>query len=64
VRRMHDLEQKFPAAFERYILRSRSARWPPDQLQMLSDHGLHAVCFVEPLFAGRFGHAPLAEVVA
>jgi len=59
----HDLEQKFPEAFERYILGPGRCWGLPDQLQVLSDHGLRAVCFVEPLFAGRFGHAPLAEVV-
>src|SRR4051812_16601471 len=58
-----NLDHKFPGAFERYIL-GPGGRWGlPDQLQMLGDHGLRAVCFVEPLFAGRFGQAPLTEVV-
>jgi len=60
-----DLDRKFPAAFQRYIY------GPTDQgnyalpmtMEILSDHGLKGVFFVEPLFATRFGLAPLQEVV-
>lgn len=58
-----DIDRKFPAAFHRYIHGTNGRGGLRDQLRVLGDHGLQAVCFVEPLFAGRFGHGPLAEVV-
>ncbi|MCW5661950.1 MAG: hypothetical protein KIT60_29965 [Burkholderiaceae bacterium] len=58
-----DIDARFPAAFERYIYGPGRQGGLPDQLQILRDHGLMAVCFVEPLFSGRFGAAPLEEVV-
>lgn len=58
-----DIDGKFPAAFQRYIYGPGGQYGLPHQLRMLSDHGLQAVCFVEPLFAGRFGQAPLSEIV-
>ena len=58
-----DLDSKFPSSFQRYIYGPQCHGGLPTQLQVLSDHGLTGVCFVEPLFAGRFGLAPLAEIV-
>lgn len=58
-----DIDRKFPAAFKRYIYGPDGQHGLPFQLQLLADHGLKAVCFVEPLFSGRFGRAPLAEIV-
>ena len=60
-----DLDRKFPDAFQRYVY------GPTDQgnyalpmtMEILSDHGLKGVFFVEPLFAARFGIAPLKELV-
>ena len=60
-----DLDARFPAAFARHI-HGRTAKGDfglPLQVQLLQDHGLQGVFFVEPLFATRFGLAPLAEVV-
>ncbi len=59
-----DLDARFPAAFERYIY-GRSARGDfalPRTLEVLAQHGLQAVFFVESLFARRFGQHHLAEV--
>ena len=61
-----DIDAKFPTAYERYI-HGRTPRGDyglPFQLKVLNDHGLGAVFFVEPLFATRFGIAPLTEVVS
>ena len=60
-----DLDRKFPAAFQQYVY------GPTDQgnyalpmtMEILKDHGLKGVFFVEPLFATRFGLAPLQEMV-
>jgi hypothetical protein len=60
-----DLDRKFPAAFQQYVY------GPTDQgnyalpmtMEILSDHGLKGVFFVEPLFATRFGLSPLQEMV-
>ena len=57
------LDARFPAAFDRYVYGPKRQGGLPAQLQVLSDHGLKSVCFVEPLFAGRFGLAPLREIV-
>ena len=59
------LDRDFPAAFRRYIYGPTPAgdHALPWLLDLLGAHGLHGVFFVEPLFAGRFGLAPLAEVV-
>jgi hypothetical protein len=61
----HDLDTKFPAAFREYVYGQTSQgefglRY---QCQVLRDHGLRGMFFVEPLFSGRFGIEPLAEVV-
>ena len=60
-----DLDDRFPAAFRQYVY------GPTDQgdyalpmtMEILNDHGLKGVFFVEPLFATRFGMAPLLETV-
>lgn len=59
----HDLDRSFADSFRRYVYGPDGDYGLPYQLRVLSDHGLKAVCFVEPLFAGRFGQAPLAEIV-
>lgn len=60
-----NIDAKFPAAFSRYVYgSSRHGDFGlPMALKLLSDHGLRATFFVEPLFACRFGSAPLAEIV-
>ena len=60
-----DIDAKFPDAFQRYIYgrTATGAFGLPYQLELLSDHGLTGVFFVEPLFATRFGEQPLAEIV-
>lgn len=61
----HDIDEKFPSAFRQYIYGPTSAGefGVPFQCDVLRDHGLTGVFFVEPLFAGRFGPAPLAEII-
>jgi hypothetical protein len=59
------LDRNFPEAFRRYVY-GPTPTGPyalPYLLALLEEHGLAGVFFVEPLFAGRFGLAPLAEVV-
>jgi len=60
-----NLDEKFPDAFRRYIY-GRTARGDfglPYTLQVLREHGLKGVFFVEPLFSTRFGSQPLEEIV-
>jgi hypothetical protein len=61
----HDLDARFPAAFERYIYgRSSAGEFAlPATLEILARHGLHGVFFVDPLFAARFGVRHLATIV-
>jgi len=59
----HDIDARFASAFARYIHGPGGEHGLPYQLRVLNEHGLSAVCFVEPLFATRFGAAPLAEIV-
>ncbi len=61
-----DLDRDFPDAFQRYIYGpTTSGQYGlPFELRVLCEHGLHGVFFVEPLFAARFGVAPLSEIVA
>lgn len=61
----NDLDGSFPACFDRYVYgRSRHGDYAlPQTLAMLNRHGLKGVFFVEPLFAARFGMAPLATIV-
>jgi len=60
-----DIDGKFADSFRRYVYgpTSRGDYGLPYTLKVLNDHGLHGVFFVEPLFAARFGVAPLAEIV-
>ena len=60
-----NLDEKFPQAFQRYIYGKTPQGYYglPYQLQLLKDHGLDAVFFVEPLFSGRFGISPLEEII-
>ncbi|HCZ15651.1 MAG TPA: polysaccharide deacetylase [Candidatus Accumulibacter sp.] len=60
-----DLDTRFPASFQRYIYgRSPSGEYAlPKTLEILDNHGLKGVFFVEPLFAGRFGVEHLAVIV-
>lgn len=59
------IDAKFAGAFSRYIhgTTPRGSFGLPFQLELLRDHGLHGVFFVEPLFAARFGIDPLAEII-
>lgn len=60
-----DIDRKFAASFRKYVYgpTSRGDYGLPYTLKVLNDHGLKGVFFVEPLFATRFGVAPLAEIV-
>jgi hypothetical protein len=60
-----DIDAKFPLCFKKYVYgpTSRGNYGLPYQLRVLADHGLAGVFFVEPLFAARFGVAPLVEIV-
>lgn len=60
-----DLDASFPRAFREYVYgRTRQGEYGLRyMLGQLREHGLHAVFFVEPLFATRFGLDPLAEIV-
>lgn len=58
------LDERFPSAFERYVF-GRSARGEyalPKTLELLDQHGLRGVFFVEPLFSARFGIEHLAVI--
>jgi hypothetical protein len=60
-----DIDEKFARAFDRHIY-GRTAQGDfgmPFQFQVMNDHGLKSVCFVEPLFSARFGPQPLSEIV-
>jgi len=60
-----DLDARFPEAFRRYVYGAtpRGEFGLRYQCEVLRDHGLTGVFFVEPLFSGRFGPEPLAEIV-
>jgi peptidoglycan/xylan/chitin deacetylase (PgdA/CDA1 family) len=60
-----DLDTRFPAAFQRYVYgRSPAGDWAlPKTLEILNRYGITATFFVDPMFSGRFGIAPLAEIV-
>ncbi|MCP5158260.1 MAG: polysaccharide deacetylase [Gammaproteobacteria bacterium] len=51
------LDERFPAAFDRYIFgRSAAGEFAlPKTLEILNRYGLKGVFFVEPLFSARFG---------
>lgn len=60
-----NIDTKFSKAFQSYILgnTSQGKFGLPFQFQVLNDHGLTGVFFVEPLFSARFGIQPLADIV-
>lgn len=60
-----NIDEKFPAAYRRYIHGPTPSGelGMPYQMQVLNDHGLTGVFFVEPLFSARFGSAALADLV-
>lgn len=60
-----DLDRQFPSAFKQYIYgpTSRGNYGLPFQMDLLSEHGVKGVFFVEPLFALRFGQGMLDEIV-
>lgn len=60
-----DIDRKFAASFRKYVYgpTAQGDYGLPYTLQVLNDHGLKGVFFVEPLFATRFGIAPLAQIV-
>lgn len=59
------LDSDFPRAYRRYVIgRSRHGDYAlPHTLDVLARHGIRAVFFVEPMFAGRFGIEYLARIV-
>lgn len=61
----HDLDRKFPEYFKKYVYgaTTQGNYALPGTLDILDDHGLPAVFFVEPLFSARFGLDPLIEMV-
>jgi peptidoglycan/xylan/chitin deacetylase (PgdA/CDA1 family) len=60
-----DLERAFPGSFERYVYghSSHGDYALPQTLDILNQHGLKGVFFVEPLFATRFGAQHLELIV-
>lgn len=60
-----NIDEKFTTAFRKYIYgpTSKGNFGLPYQLEVLNDHGLTGVFFVEALFSKRFGSQPLAEIV-
>jgi len=60
-----DLDRRFTSAFQRYVYgHTPKGNFGLEyQLQVLREHNLTAICFMEPLFATRFGQGPLEEVV-
>lgn len=61
-----DIDARFPDAFQRYVYgpTRRGNYGLPYTLDLLNEHGLAGVFFVEPLFATRFGEQPLAQIVS
>jgi hypothetical protein len=60
-----DLDARFPSCFDRYVYGgSRHGQYAlPKTLEILGEHGLHGVFFVEPLFSARFGREHLDIIV-
>ena len=61
----NDLDRAFPGSFERYVY-GHSVHGDyalPKTLELLNQHGLKGVFFVEPLFATRFGQQHLDTIV-
>ncbi len=61
----HNIDEKFPDAFCKYIYgtTSKGNYGLPYKLDVLKHYGLPGVFFIEPLFALRFGEQPLSEIV-
>lgn len=61
----NNLDSRFPNAFRSYVYGPTQSGHGglPLKLKILNDNGLIGVFFVEPLFASRFGIAPLQEIV-
>ena len=61
----HNIDERFPAAYRKYIHGPTPSGelGLPYQMQVLNDHNLTGVFFVEPLFSARFGSEPLADLV-
>lgn len=61
-----DLDRVFPTSFERYVYghSSHGDYALPKTLELLNQHGLQGVFFVEPLFATRFGQQHLDTIVS
>ncbi len=61
----NDIDGQFPDAFRKHIYGATPLGdyGLPYQLDLLNQHGLSGVFFIEPLFALRFGTEPLAEIV-
>ena len=59
------IDAKFSEAFQRYVYgrTDRGEFGLRYQANLLKEHGLNGVFFVEPLFSGRFGLEPLTEIV-
>lgn len=59
------IDSQFPIAMRRYIHGEtpRGNYGLPFQLDVLDDHSLNAVLFVEPLFASHFGIEPLQKII-
>jgi hypothetical protein len=59
-----DLDGRFPSAFDRYYYgRSPAGEYAlPKTTEILNQHGLVGVFFVEPLFSARFGSSYLDTV--
>ena len=61
----NNIDEIFPSAFRKYIYgpTPKGNYGLPFTLNLLKEHGLTGVFFVEPLFSTRFGQQPLAEIV-
>ncbi|OOG51176.1 polysaccharide deacetylase [Polaromonas sp. C04] len=61
----HNIDEKFPGAFRKYIYgpTPKGDFGLPHKIKILKQHGLTGVFFVESLFSTRFGNQPLAEIV-
>lgn len=61
----NDLDAQFPQAFQSYIYgtTAKGQFGLPFQMNLLSEHGLRGVFFIEPLFSLRFGQTALDEIV-
>lgn len=61
----NNIDEKFPDAFRKYIYgpTAKGDFGVPFTLNLLNEHGLRGVFFIEPLFSSRFGAQPLSEIV-